>query len=103
MTFSNLSSQPEPMCPHRAEGTVIFLNSLEQFLFGSAHVIGQPGSWGHKVRGNSEPGTIFAGKVVLLFSCSVVSDSLQSHELQHSRVPCPSLSSRVCSNSCPLS
>ena len=67
------------------------------------HVIGQPVSWGHKVRGNSEPGTIFARKVVLLFSCSVVSDSLQPHELQHARVPCPSLSSRVCSNSCPLS
>ena len=65
-------------------------------------VIGQPVSWGHKVRGNSEPGTIFARKVVL-FSCSVVSDSLQPHELQHTRVPCPSLSSRICSNSCPLS
>ena len=26
----------------------------------------------------------------LLFSCSVVSDSLQPHELQHARLPCPS-------------
>ena len=25
------------------------------------------------------------------------------HELQHVRLPCPSLSSQVCSNSCPLS
>ena len=32
-----------------------------------------------------------------------MSDSLQSHELQHARLPCPSLSPRVCSNSCPLS
>ena len=39
----------------------------------------------------------------LLFNCWVVSDSLQPHELQHTRLPCPSLSSRVCSNSCPLS
>ena len=31
-----------------------------------------------------------------------MSDSLQSHELQHTRLPCP-LSPRVCSNSCPLS
>ena len=31
-----------------------------------------------------------------------MSDSLQSHELQHARLPCPSLSPRVCSNSCPL-
>ena len=39
----------------------------------------------------------------LLFNCWVVSNSLQPHELQHTRLPCPSLSSRVCSNSCPLS
>ena len=32
-----------------------------------------------------------------------MSDSSQSHELQHARLPCPSLSPRVCSNSCPLS
>ena len=39
----------------------------------------------------------------LLFSCSGVSDSLQPHGLQHARLPCPSLSPGVCSNSCPLS
>ena len=32
-----------------------------------------------------------------------MSDSLQLHRLQHTRLPCPSLSSWVCSNSCPLS
>ena len=32
-----------------------------------------------------------------------MSDSLQCHGLQHSRLPCPSLSPRVCSNSCPSS
>ena len=31
-----------------------------------------------------------------------MSDSLWPHELQHTRLPCPSLSPRVCSNSCPL-
>ena len=36
----------------------------------------------------------------VLFSCSVVSDSLRSHGLQHTRLPCPSPSHRVCSNSC---
>ena len=41
--------------------------------------------------------------LLLLFSCSVLSDSLRPHELQHTRLPCPSLSARVCSNSCPLS
>ena len=40
---------------------------------------------------------------MLLFSCSVVSDSLQLHGLQHARLPCPSPSPRACSNLCPLS
>ena len=39
----------------------------------------------------------------LLFSCSVVSDSLWPRELQHARLACPSLSPRACSNSCSLS
>jgi len=39
----------------------------------------------------------------LLFSLLVMSDTLQPHGLQHTRLPCPSLSPRVCSNSCPLS
>ena len=29
--------------------------------------------------------------------------TLPPHGLQHARLPCPSLSPRVCSNSCPLS
>ena len=37
------------------------------------------------------------------FSCSVASDSLRSHGLQHTRPPCLSPTSRVYSNSCPLS
>ena len=32
-----------------------------------------------------------------------MSDSLRPHELQHARLPCPSFSAGVCSNSCPLS
>ena len=36
------------------------------------------------------------------FSCSVVSDSLRPHGLQHARPPCPSPSSGVCPSSCPL-
>ena len=32
-----------------------------------------------------------------------MSNSLQPHELLHIWLPCPSLSARVCSNSCPLS
>ena len=41
--------------------------------------------------------------LLLLFSHWVMSNSLWPHELQHTRFPCPSLSPRVCSNSCPLS
>ena len=37
------------------------------------------------------------------FSCSVISDSLRPHELQHARPPCPPPSPRVHSNSCPSS
>ena len=39
----------------------------------------------------------------LQFSRSVMSDSLQPHGLQHTRLPCPSPTARACSNSCPLS
>ena len=37
------------------------------------------------------------------FSCSVVSNSLRPHGLQHARLPCPSPTPGACSNSCPLS
>ena len=40
---------------------------------------------------------------LLLFSHLVMSDSLWPRGLQHARLPCPSLSPGVCSNSCPLS
>ena len=41
--------------------------------------------------------------LLLLFSHSVISSSLQPHGLQHARLPRSSLSPRVCPNSCPLS
>ena len=64
---------------------------------------------------NSDPvvdvtiGNMRLGKFLCLvqmpvqFSRSVMSDSLQPHWLQHARPPCPSPTSRVYSNSCPLS
>ena len=39
----------------------------------------------------------------MLFSCSVVSNSLQPHGLQHTRFPCPLPFPWACSNSCPSS
>ena len=41
-------------------------------------------------------------KLVVVFSHSVMSNSLWPHGLQHARLPCPSQSPRVFSNSCPL-
>ena len=46
------------------------------------------------------PGILFSS---IQFSHSVMSNFLQSHELQHARLPCPSPTPGVCSNSCPLS
>ena len=40
--------------------------------------------------------------LLLLFNHPVVSDSLQCHELQHARLPCPSSSRGVCLSSSPL-
>ena len=37
------------------------------------------------------------------FNCSVMSNSLQTHGLQHTRPPCPSPTPGAYSNSCPLS
>ena len=41
--------------------------------------------------------------VLVQFSCSVMSDSLWPHGLQHTRFPCSTPTPRACSNSCPLS
>ena len=41
--------------------------------------------------------------MLLLFCCSIMSESLPPHGLQHAKLLCPSLSPRDCSNSCPLS
>ena len=40
---------------------------------------------------------------LLPFSCSVMSDALRPHGLQHARLSCPSTSPGACSNPCPSS
>ena len=42
-------------------------------------------------------------QLIVQFSHSVMSNSLQPHESQHARPPCPSPTPRVHSNSCPSS
>ena len=54
------------------------------------------------ILGFTSPG-LFSSPMLLLSSRSVVSDSLQPHELKLGRLPCPSPSPRACSDSCPLS
>ena len=46
---------------------------------------------------------LFTSVQSVQFSCSVVSDSLWPHGLQHARPPCPSPTPRVHPNSCPSS
>ena len=48
--------------------------------------------------GKTEFTYLFCYILLLLFSCSVVSNSLQTQGLQHARFPCPSLFPRVCLN-----
>ena len=62
--------------------------------------------WGHKLPisltlNDSEESEFPRSSVQ--FSCSVVSNSLRPHGLQHTRLPCPSLTLRAYSNSCPSS
>ena len=49
-----------------------------------------------------EPSAMKRPSPLFWFSCSVVSDS-ETPRTTAARSPCPSLSSRVCSDSCPLS
>ena len=46
---------------------------------------------------------IYTMEYSIQFSCSVMFDSLRTHELQHTRPPCPSPTPGVHSNSCPSS
>ena len=59
---------------------------------------------GSEVPSPVSPGHCFPYHTVSIqFSHSVVSSSLRPHELQHVKLPCPSQTSGVCSNLCPLS
>ena len=76
---------------------------------GERGVLGENGymwSMAESLPCSSETVTVLLGSctpVLLLFSCSVMSNSLRPHGLQHPKFPCPSPSPGACSNSCPLS
>ena len=88
---------------------------LERVSMPSSRGSSQPGDWTWVSCITSKFFTIWATReahtyiyklrtlFVLLFSLSIVSNSLWPHGLQHARLPCPSPSPGVSSNSCPLS
>ena len=54
------------------------------------------------LKGLHQRSVCLGSSLKLLFSCSVMSNSLQLHGLQHTRLPCPSPPPGARSNSCPL-
>ena len=59
----------------------------------------QPRDWAQVFHIEDRFFTIWATREALILRSN---DSLQPHGLSHTRLPCPSLSPRVCSKSCPL-
>ena len=74
-------------------GTLAYTFAWESFNEVCTDIIGTLKSYGVKL----------IIKYSVQFSCSVMSDSLRPHELQHARPPCPSPTPRVLPNPCPLS
>ena len=87
-----------------AEAPVFWSSNANRRLNGKVPDAGK--DWGQKEKTASEDevaGWHHWCYEHLLFSLSVVSNSLQLCGLQRTRLPCPSPSPRACSNSCPLS
>ena len=77
----------------------------EKINTGTCQNITSAVNWGFR-RANSKlycQITLSSSEQSVQFSHSVVSDSLQPHESQHTRPPCPSPTPGVYSNSCPSS
>ena len=66
------------------------------------HPIGGQGYEQRYFNSQEVEGRVPWSRPLLLFNQEVSSNSLQPHGLQYSRLPCPPLSPRACSNSCPL-
>ena len=78
-------------------------NLHEIFISKSAMELNSQTSWlSHSVPLLSYNNT-FGYWIGVLCACSVMSDSLRPHGLQHTRPPCPSPTPGACSKSCPLS
>ena len=88
-------------CTGEGNGNPLQYSCLENPRDGGAWwatVHGAAQSW-TRLRGFTKSGCSSMAVLFLLFFLSVMSDLLQPHGLQHARLPCPSLSCGVCSNS----
>ena len=86
---------PDFTSPHSQKSTK-FLNLTYLVFLNEQQSFDDPATW-------SSLQVSQAVSSFVQFTCSVVSDSLQSRGLQHARFPCPSPTSRACSNSYPIS
>ena len=89
---------PSPTCVQPPPSTLTHHNHPKSIVYIRVH------SWCHALyRFGQMYNDMYPSLLLLLFSRSVMSNSLLPHGLQHARLPCPSLFPRVCANSCPLS
>ena len=87
--------------PGVGNGNLLQYSYLKKFQ-GQRDLVGYS-PWDHKELDTIEQLSTHTEELLLLFSYSVVSNSLWPHGLQHTRLPYLSLLPRVCSNSYPLS
>ena len=79
------------------------IESMADFILGGSKIIADD-DCSHEIKRHLLLGRkVITNLSSVQFSHSVVSDSLQPHELQHARPPCPSPTPRVHSNSSPSS
>ena len=104
-----LSPPPFPLHSPWPTPTHLLLSPLKGFFLGS--LIEALGHDNYSFRKTPGPEDLLHTRhhmgIVLVssvqFSHSVMSDSLQPHGPQHTRLPCPSPTPGACSNSCPSS
>ena len=115
--LSTLRSIPALVFMNRCERGLLSCRAMDSTLWGLRHILRtqlEAGDFHGAVSSGCQLADTFIDYTIyvklennglrffLLFSDSVVSESLRPHGLQHTRLPCPSLSPRACSNSCPL-
>ena len=105
--FSGGSDGKESACQCRDLGSIPGGRNGNPLQYSCLGNTMESGAWWATVHGVTKSQTQLSTHahmhVSVQFSCSVISDSLRPHELQHTRPPCPSPTPGVYSNSCPSS